>query len=33
LSRANLPLWPYLAGFVLALVCLEWFVYNRKVRI
>jgi len=33
LSRANLPLWPYLVGLVLALVCLEWFVYNRKVYI
>ncbi len=33
LSRANLPLWPYLVGLVLVLVCLEWFVYNRKVQI
>ena len=33
LSRANLPLWPFLVGLVLALVCLEWFVYNRKVQI
>lgn len=33
LSRANLPLWPFLVGFVLTLVCLEWFVYNRKARI
>ncbi|MEJ2701202.1 MAG: VWA domain-containing protein [Sedimentisphaerales bacterium] len=33
LSRANLPLWSYLVGLVLVIVCLEWFVYNRKVRI
>jgi len=32
-SRANLPVWPYLAGLILALVCLEWFIYNRRVRI
>jgi hypothetical protein len=33
LSRANLPVWSYLVGLVLVLVCLEWFVYSRKVRI
>ncbi len=33
LRRANVPLWPYFVGLVLTLVCLEWFVYNRKVRI
>ena len=33
LSRANLPIWPYLVGLVLMLVCVEWFVYNRKVQI
>ena len=33
LSRANLPIWPYLVGLVLALVCLEWFVYNHKMQI
>lgn len=32
-SRANLPLWPYLVGLALLLVCLEWIIYNRKVRI
>jgi hypothetical protein len=32
-SRANLPLWSYLVGLVLVLVCVEWFVYNRKVQI
>ncbi|MGB2865078.1 MAG: VWA domain-containing protein, partial [Sedimentisphaerales bacterium] len=33
LSRANLPLWPFLVGLALVLVCLEWIIYNRKVRI
>ncbi len=33
LSRANLPLWPFLVGLALALVCLEWIIYNYKVRI
>ena len=33
LSRANLPLWPFLVGMALVLVCLEWIIYNRKVRI
>ncbi|HUT29009.1 MAG TPA: VWA domain-containing protein [Sedimentisphaerales bacterium] len=32
-SRANLPLWPWLVGLALALACLEWLVYNKKVRI
>lgn len=32
-SRANLPLWPILVGLALAIACLEWFVYNHKVRI
>ena len=32
-SRANLPLWPFLVGAVLILACLEWLIYNRKVRI
>jgi len=32
-SRANLPLWPFLVGLALVLVCLEWIIYNRKVRI
>jgi len=32
-SRANLPLWPYLVGLALVLVCLEWIIYNHKVRI
>jgi hypothetical protein len=33
LTRSNLPLWPFLVGLVLVLVCLEWIVYNHKVRI
>jgi hypothetical protein len=33
LNRANLSLWPYLVGLILALACLEWFIYNRMVRI
>ena len=32
LSRSNLPLWPYLVTLALVLVCLEWFVYNTKIR-
>jgi hypothetical protein len=33
LTRSNLPLWPFLVGLALILVCLEWLVYTRKVRI
>jgi len=33
LSRANIPLWPFLVVLALVLVCLEWIIYNRKVRI
>jgi hypothetical protein len=33
LSRANLPLWPFLVVLALILVCLEWIIYNYKVRI
>ena len=33
LSRANLPLWPFLVGLALVLVCLEWIIYNHKVQI
>lgn len=32
LSRANLPLWPFLVVLALVLVCLEWLIYNFKVR-
>ncbi|KPK81125.1 MAG: hypothetical protein AMJ81_10880 [Phycisphaerae bacterium SM23_33] len=31
--RTNQELWPLLAAVALALVCLEWFVYNSKVRL
>ncbi len=33
ISRANMPLWPFLVGLALLLACLEWVVYNFKVRI
>jgi hypothetical protein len=33
LSRSNLPMWPFLVGLALVLACLEWIIYNRKVRI
>jgi len=32
-QEANVELWPFLAALVLALVCLEWFVYNSKARL
>jgi hypothetical protein len=32
-GRSNVPLWPWLTMLALALVCLEWFVYNSKVRL
>jgi hypothetical protein len=32
-KRANLPLWPFLVGLALFLACLEWLIYNRKVRV
>jgi hypothetical protein len=32
-KRANLPLWPFLVGLALLLACLEWLIYNLKVRI
>ena len=33
LSRSNLPLWPFLVGLALILACLEWLIYNRRVRL
>lgn len=33
LSRANLPLWSFLVGLALLLACLEWLIYNGKMRI
>ncbi|MCK4626108.1 MAG: VWA domain-containing protein, partial [Phycisphaerae bacterium] len=32
-GRSNVPLWPWLVILALALVCLEWFVYNSKIRL
>jgi len=32
-SRANMPLWPFLVGLALLLASLEWLVYNLKVKI
>ena len=32
-KRSNVDLWPWLGGLALALVCLEWFVYNSRVRL
>ncbi len=32
-SRANMPLWPFLVGLALMLACVEWLVYNLKVKI
>ena len=31
--RENREIWPWLVGLALALVCLEWVVYNSKVRL
>ncbi len=33
IKRFNLPIWPYIVGAVLLLVCVEWFVYNSKIRL
>jgi len=33
LRRANVQLWPFLVLLALALVCLEWLVYNSKARL
>jgi hypothetical protein len=33
LGLSNMPLWPFLVGIALILACLEWLVYNSKVRI
>ena len=32
-SRSNLPLWPFLVAIALVLACIEWLIYNSKVRI
>ena len=33
LSRANLPLWPYLVMAALGLCLLEWWVYTGKMKL
>ncbi len=33
IGRSNVALWPYGVLLVLALVCVEWWVYNSKMRI
>lgn len=33
IGKTNQPLWPYLAGLALVLACLEWLIYNLKIRI
>ena len=33
ISRANLPLWPYLVCFALILAFLEWLIYTYKVQL
>jgi len=32
-QRANVPLWPTLVLAALVLACIEWLIYNKKVRI
>ena len=32
-GRSNVPVWPFLIVFVLALAFIEWLIYNAKVRI
>jgi hypothetical protein len=32
-GRSNVPVWPFLVVFVLALAFIEWLIYNSKVRI
>jgi Mg-chelatase subunit ChlD len=32
-QRANLPLWPFLVAAALCICCLEWYVYNSKLRL
>ena len=33
LQRVNQPVWPWLIGAALAILCFEWYVYNRRVYI
>jgi hypothetical protein len=32
-QRANLPLWPFLVAAALVVCCVEWWVYNSKMRL
>jgi len=32
-QRANVPLWPFLVAAALVICCLEWWVYNSKMRL
>jgi hypothetical protein len=33
IRRFNMAIWPYIVAAVLLLVCIEWMVYNSKIRI
>ena len=33
LQGANKPVWPYAILAALAVLCLEWYVYNRRVMV
>ena len=32
-EKANVAIWPYLVGLALLLVCVEWLLYNSKLRL
>ena len=32
-AKGNVEVWPWLVLFALVMACLEWLVYNRKVRV
>ena len=33
LQGANQPIWPYAILAALGILCLEWYVYNRRVMV
>jgi len=33
ITRTNMPVWPYLVLLALLLACLEWLIYNSKIRL
>ena len=33
LTHSNVPLWPYAVALALILACVEWFVYNSRIRL